>query len=85
MIEVQPVLAAVFQSTHHLFTCSGGTLELKSIIEPFRIKVIEAIQMTTLPERREYIRNAQYNPFKLHAKHCIIDLLTDSGTGVMSS
>ncbi|MBL8877998.1 MAG: tryptophanase [Phycisphaerales bacterium] len=58
---------------------------MRTIIEPFRVKVVEPIRMTTREQREQIIRDAEFNLFRIHADDVLIDLLTDSGTGAMSS
>ena len=52
--------------------------------EPYRIKMVEPLTVTTREQREEEIRKAGYNTFLLPSWACSIDLLTDSGTSAMS-
>lgn len=61
------------------------TERFRTIIEPFRIHSVEDIALTDTTEREDALRRAHYNLFGLHADEVTIDLLTDSGTGSMSS
>jgi tryptophanase len=58
---------------------------MKTIIEPFKIKMVEPIKLTSLEERELALGRAHYNVFQIPAEDVIIDLLTDSGTAAMSS
>ncbi|MCH8010369.1 MAG: tryptophanase [Candidatus Marinimicrobia bacterium] len=67
----------------HQLNKAGTTF--RTIIEPFKIKTVEPLWMTTAEERQKILKNVHYNVFLIQAQDVIIDLLTDSGTSAMSS
>ncbi|MEK6705467.1 MAG: tryptophanase [Bdellovibrionota bacterium] len=61
------------------------TIPRKTIMEPFKIKMVDPLPFLTRSQREELLRQAGYNLFLIPAKHVTFDFLTDSGTTAMSA
>jgi tryptophanase len=57
----------------------------RTVIEPFKIRSVEPIRLTTREERERFLAEAKLNVFRLRAEDVLLDFLTDSGTGAMSA
>lgn len=87
LVLLCPVTEAAPRTDDGPLAAAGGRggSQVRTIIEPFRVKVVEPIQDTTREQREAALRAAGWNLFGLSSSQVLIDLLTDSGTGAMSS
>src|SRR6185503_14962997 len=72
------------RTAHADLTSRGSTFMYRTIIEPFKIKVVEPIALLDRERRLRHLREAEFNLFRVPAEAVTFDFLTDSGISAMS-
>ena len=84
IVAPAPVWRRIPRRTKKMSTIEDPSLELETLAEPFRAKVVEEIRLLPRAEREKSLKKAFYSHVHLDAEDVFIDLVTDSGTGAMS-